>query len=416
MTLVVDLKVVNYSGNFDSANTLGTGYHPNHINVLDLYRHSLANTSCKLFTPSYFKEFGWDNIYRFGIATSFSHVDNIFATDAFNRFHFLNYADHHILSSSVIKSVFQQSLGGYFFLHDLCVSHNGPERIFPNIISRLIKNPLTMDDISDKTRDNSYYVGMLFARLYAEQIFSVPFLAHVRDLKEKNAVLSNNGLEPDLVGKDLRFQWHVFEAKGATNKSYLYSGLKKAKEQLKSLASINEDTNITRSASGTLYNEKGVRTLLRDPEPTGETTMILDHLSAILSHYKYINLDAELPRRTDASSTPPDFINLPYLNFLRHPFKISIHRNMLNLLREVDQVSRGYPLIPEGQNTREINSDNLSEIITNRNNRSSYLQRQYTEIASDMNRVRGQYFGERTGGKPSISIGLDGLCLEYLGG
>lgn len=269
-----------------------------------------------------------------------------------------------------------------------------------------------MGDISDTTRDNSYHVGMIFSRLYAEQIFSVPFLTHVRDLKKSHAVVSNNGLEPDLAGQDLRFQWHAFEGKGATNESYLYSGLNKAKRQLKSLASINGDTNITRSASGTLYNENGVRTLLRDPEPTGETTMILDRLSAISSHYKYINLDNELPSRTDTLAALPDFISLPYLNFSGRPFRMSIHRNMLNLLREVDQMSRIYPLFPDGENTRALNNDDLSEIIMNRNYRSSHLQEQYTEIARDMRRVRDQNFGEGIGGTFDISIGIDGLCLE----
>ncbi|BEO78733.1 MULTISPECIES: hypothetical protein [Serratia] len=411
MTIVVDLKVANYSGNFNRVNTSGTRYHPNHINALDLYRHAIANTSWQILTPAYFRKYGWEAIYRFGIAKSLSHVDNIFALKVLNQFYFLNYADDHMFSDYVMQGVFQQSEGAYF-LHDVCVRHYGPERVFPDVMSRLIKNPLSMGDISDTTRDNSYHVGMIFSRLYAEQIFSVPFLTHVRDLKKSHAVVSNNGLEPDLAGQDLRFQWHAFEGKGATNESYLYSGLNKAKRQLKSLASINGDTNITRSASGTLYNENGVRTLLRDPEPTGETTMILDRLSAISSHYKYINLDNELPSRTDTLAALPDFISLPYLNFSGRPFRMSIHRNMLNLLREVDQMSRIYPLFPDGENTRALNNDDLSEIIMNRNYRSSHLQEQYTEIARDMRRVRDQNFGEGIGGTFDISIGIDGLCLE----
>lgn len=410
MNIVVDLKIANYSGSFNGVNTQGNRYHSILINALDLYRHAIANSSCKIFTPAHFKKYGWEAIYRFGIVKSLSHVDNIFALNAINRFYFLNYADHHMLSSNVMQGAYHQQTRAGFF-HDVCIKHYGPRRVFPDIISRLVKNPLSEGVISDTTRDNSYHVGMIFSRLYAEREFSVPFLTHISDLKKSHprAVVSNNGLEPDLAGQDLRLQWHAFEAKGATSESYLYSGLAKAKKQLTSLVSINNNTNITRSACGTLYNENGVRTLLRDPEPTGETTMVLDRLSTILSHYKYINLDTKLPSRTDVL---PNFISLLDLKFSGHLFRISIHKNILNLLREFNQISRTSPLSSDGKNIRELNNDVLSEIIMERNNRYSHLLKQYTEIVRDMPRVIDNNFRGGAGEMSDISIGIDGLCLE----
>lgn len=410
MNIVVDLKIANYSGSFNGVNTKGNRYHSIAINALDLYRHAIANTSCEIFTPAHFKKYGWEAIYRFGIVKSLSHVDNIFALNVKNRFYFLNYADHHMFSSDVMQEAYhRQTREG--FLHDVCIRRYRPRRVFPDIKYQLVKNPLSEGVISDTTRDNSYHVGMIFARLYAELKFSVPFLTHICDLKKSHphAVVSNSGLEPDLAGLNSQLQWHAFEAKGATSESYLYSGLAKAKKQLASLVSINKNTNITRSACGTLYNENGVRTLLRDPEPTGETTMVLDRLSAILLHYKYINLDTKLPSRTDGL---PNFISLLDLKFSGRLFRMSIHKNILNLLREFNQISRIAPLSSDGKNIRELNNDALSEIIMERNDRYSHLLKQYTEIVKDMPRVIDNNFRDGAGEMSDISIGIDGLCLE----
>ena len=411
MSIVVDFKVAGYSGIFSNFNTEKNRYYQNHINVLDLYRHSIANTSSQIFTHTYVKKYGWKAIYRFGIAKSMSHVDNIFAVNYLNFHNFFCNAGHPLFSEPFLQGVFEQSVGADIFLNNVCSAPHIPTRTFPNIISRLIKNPFLLGDISDTTRHNSYHVGMIFSRLYAEQIFSIPFLTHLHDLKKTHAVVCGN-LEPDLAGQDPNLHWHAFEAKGATSESYLYSGMKKAKSQLASLKSINNDANITLSASGTLYNEKGVRTLLRDPEPTGETTITLDWLSAILSHYKYINLDFDLFSKADSFPSPHNFINLPYLSFSGRPFRMSVHTKVLNLLREINKTSQAHPLYPEGMNIGKSDKANFSEIIMNRNYLSSHLQIEYNEIIRNLRDIINEISGDRTFGNFSTSIGLDGLCLQ----
>lgn len=67
----------------------------------------------------------------------------------------------------------------------------------------------------------SYWTGMIFAKLLAEKVLNVPWMAHARLLqKQKRLTVIPRTTKslPDLVGLDLSKEWHVLEAKGLQRK------------------------------------------------------------------------------------------------------------------------------------------------------------------------------------------------------
>ena len=67
----------------------------------------------------------------------------------------------------------------------------------------------------------SYWTGMIVAKLVAEKVLDVPWMAHARLLKKQNrleVVPPTTKSLPDLVGLDRSKEWHVLEAKGLQRK------------------------------------------------------------------------------------------------------------------------------------------------------------------------------------------------------
>jgi len=67
----------------------------------------------------------------------------------------------------------------------------------------------------------SYWTGMIFAKLVAEKVLDVPWMAHARLLKKEErlgVIPSTTKSLPDLVGLDRSEKWHVLEAKGLQSK------------------------------------------------------------------------------------------------------------------------------------------------------------------------------------------------------
>jgi len=67
----------------------------------------------------------------------------------------------------------------------------------------------------------SYWAGMIFAKLVAEKILDVPWVAHARLLKKQKrlgVIPSTTKSLPDLIGLDPSKEWHVLEAKGLQRK------------------------------------------------------------------------------------------------------------------------------------------------------------------------------------------------------
>ena len=67
----------------------------------------------------------------------------------------------------------------------------------------------------------SYWTGMIFAKLVAEKVLDVPWMAHARLLQKQKrltVVPRTTKSLPDLVGLDRSKNWHVLEAKGLQRK------------------------------------------------------------------------------------------------------------------------------------------------------------------------------------------------------
>src|SRR4030095_5137145 len=83
-------------------------------------------------------------------------------------------------------------------------------------------HPIFQTYLSDQKRIVSYNLGMAVAKIYAEKLLSIPNLTHVESLKKVNAITfvaqPGRSKEPDLVGKTENGDWHVFEAKGTSQK------------------------------------------------------------------------------------------------------------------------------------------------------------------------------------------------------
>lgn len=63
----------------------------------------------------------------------------------------------------------------------------------------------------------SFWAGMIFAKLVAEKILHVPWMAHARLLQKEGRLQVDPPTTkslPDLVGLDQNWKWHVIEAKG----------------------------------------------------------------------------------------------------------------------------------------------------------------------------------------------------------
>lgn len=84
----------------------------------------------------------------------------------------------------------------------------------------------------------SYFLGLTFAKLFAEKYLNVSWLMHLdvyRDaLRPRNV---HGGSKPDLVGFDTNGDWYVIEAKGRTG-GHDSEAMRRAKEQVSNLSTI----------------------------------------------------------------------------------------------------------------------------------------------------------------------------------
>ena len=116
----------------------------------------------------------------------------------------------------------------------------------------------------------SYWQGMIFAKLVAEQKLSVRWLAHVDDMRSKGLLTTTASTNErgDFVGHTLAGDWHVVEAKGRS--THLEKGLvKKAKRQAALVKTINGVAPHTHSACVSCLWKNPIVVLFDDPPGGG---------------------------------------------------------------------------------------------------------------------------------------------------
>jgi hypothetical protein len=239
-------------------------------------------------------------------------------------------------------------------------------------------HPIYHTHVSDKKRIVSYNLGMAFAKYYAEKLLSVPRLIHVESLKTYGAIdftepQEGRGREPDLVGRCVNGNWHVFEAKGMSV-NQVNAKLLSAKEQVKSVKAVDGVTPETLNACATYFNNKRIFTHLVDPEGKGDKRYKVDSRSFVDAAYKSIFLiEDALDRKLELSIE--DGLRYYSVNVEAKGvnLKVGIEEEVHDLLRQEE-----FEQIPEVSRSRALQ-----------------------EIDS---------FPDR-----NISVGMDGVVVKYRG-
>lgn len=91
----------------------------------------------------------------------------------------------------------------------------------------------------------SYQLGQGLTKSVAEKYFNIPWVAHVKTMKNMNYQFisggnkkiiidpnQNNGIEPDLIGFDRRCNAHLFESKGSSSPNMTNKTVQKAINQV----------------------------------------------------------------------------------------------------------------------------------------------------------------------------------------
>ena len=110
----------------------------------------------------------------------------------------------------------------------------------------------------------SYFLGLSFAKLAAEQLLGIPWLVHLDCLSDLSIDLRNS-CRPDLVGVDYQGRWGVFEAKGRTN-NLEKTLIQKAKKQTQMVRKINGSDPWVRVASISYFLYHNLKLHLEDPD------------------------------------------------------------------------------------------------------------------------------------------------------
>jgi len=123
----------------------------------------------------------------------------------------------------------------------------------------------------------AFRIGMACAKLFAEHRLRVPVLEHADALIESGALaLAVGGKRGDLVGCDIRGDWHVMEAKARSSGAADIGTVRHAKEQARNIrlvdrASQQQEPPATASAAVTTLADTPITIHVRDPngeEPT----------------------------------------------------------------------------------------------------------------------------------------------------
>ena len=99
----------------------------------------------------------------------------------------------------------------------------------------------------------SYFIGMAASKLVGAFLLDVPWLVHVEKINFLHRLGLPGRSRPDLLGKNSKGQWLVFEAKGRTY-GFSQSALDKAKAQTRQIRSISGLKPVLRVATESYFH------------------------------------------------------------------------------------------------------------------------------------------------------------------
>ena len=116
----------------------------------------------------------------------------------------------------------------------------------------------------------SYFLGLTFAKLLADHFLSTPWLMHLDVYSTQYPVdLWKGEKRPDLIGRNLRQDWIVMEAKGRSG-SYDNDAFSKAKKQTRNIKKIDGTYPAIRVASETYFLGDILGIQIEDPPKFNE--------------------------------------------------------------------------------------------------------------------------------------------------
>ncbi len=208
----------------------------------------------------------------------------VFATDfigsynSLNKAHTLTISKHRCLKATqtMCVAVFRAGTPSAAHAVSLAAYKSQAIKLAVDFTGAKLKRPRPYTKLDSTEKGNiSYWTGMTFATLVADQILDVPRLLHAGALKKQRLARTNPASRSlaDLVGQDSSKNWHVLEAK-ARQQEVSDETRSKWKTQAETIASIDGKVPDTRSfcyskVQGTYSVE------LRDPPPRSDGVALL---------------------------------------------------------------------------------------------------------------------------------------------
>jgi hypothetical protein len=129
---------------------------------------------------------------------------------------------------------------------------------------RLIKSPAYEALDPSEKGSISYYLGLIFAKLFAFRRLGTPWLLHFDVYREQHDAQLEGKEKPDLIGLNAAGGWIVYEAKGRTG-GFLKSVLDDAKGQVQEISTIGGVEPVLRMGSLVYFRSDGLHLSVVDP-------------------------------------------------------------------------------------------------------------------------------------------------------
>jgi hypothetical protein len=133
---------------------------------------------------------------------------------------------------------------------------------------RLTKSPAYEALDPSEKGSISYYLGLIFAKLFAFRRLDTPWLLHFDVYGDEHGALLEGNEKPDLIGLNAAGDWIVYEAKGRTG-GFLTSVLDDAKDQAQEITTIGGVEPVLRVGSLVYFRSDGLHLSVADP-PSGK--------------------------------------------------------------------------------------------------------------------------------------------------
>ena len=110
----------------------------------------------------------------------------------------------------------------------------------------------------------SYFLGLMFAKGFAERVLGVPWLMHLDVYRQELRPMVLGRSRPDLVGQTTSGEWVAIEAKGRTS-NFDWKALERAKQQAQMLATVGGQEPVLRIGMVTHFDSNRLEFTATDP-------------------------------------------------------------------------------------------------------------------------------------------------------